>query len=120
MNKEIFFIPDGATLGGKLRSLRHINHLTPKKVLKLLYVRKFDYSLQTLYKWEEGTLSPPIQVLHALSKIYKTDISYLIEDSKMEILYLTNREKQILELMRTDDLLHNIIILIMRKIEFGR
>ena len=36
MNKEIFFIPDGATLGEKLRSLRHINHLTPKKVLKLL------------------------------------------------------------------------------------
>lgn len=119
MNKDFFYVPSGATLGEKLRSLRLLNNLTPKKVIKLLYVRKLNYSLQSIYKWEEGTLSPPLPVIHALANIYKSNFSYLIDDEEIEVIHLTNREKEILELIRTDDLFHNIIILIMRRIEFG-
>ena len=119
MNKEFFYVPSGATLGEKLRSLRLLNNLTPKKVIKLLYTRKFHYSVQSVYKWEEDILSPPLQVVHALAKIYKSDFSYIIEDEEIEVMHLTKREKEILELIRTDDLFHNIIILIMRRIEFG-
>lgn len=119
MNKEFYFVPTGATLGEKLRSLRLLNNLTPKKVIKILWTRKFHYSIQSIYKWEEDQLSPPLPVIHALSKIYKSKFSYIIDDEEIEIIHLTKREKEILELIRTDDLFHNIIILIMRRIEFG-
>ena len=119
MNKEFYYVPTGATLGEKLRSLRLLNNLTPKNVIKLLYTRKFLYSVQSIYKWEEDLVTPPLPVIHALAKIYKSKFSYIIDDEEIEIIHLTKKEKEILELIRTDDLFHNIIILIMRRIEFG-
>ena len=120
MNKEILFVPKGTTLGEKLRSLRLQNKLSAKKVLKFLYVRKLKYSLQSFYKWEEDLTSPPLPVIHALASIYNSNFSYLIEEEEVNLIFLTKREREIIELLREDDLLHNIIMLIMRRIEFGR
>ena len=63
----------------RLRTLRKQLSLSAKQVINLLSKVNQKYSLQTLYKWEEGSVMPSLNTLKELSKIYGCNISYLID-----------------------------------------
>ena len=53
-------------LSFRLRELRKSSSLTPLQVIKKLKEHNIDYSEQSVYKWEEGNVIPPLNIIVAL------------------------------------------------------
>lgn len=98
----------------KLKNLRVAQGLTGIDVIKRLKNFGMDYSLQAIYKWEDGTSKPNLQVLLALSKIYHCDISYLVEERNLTYKNLTASEIFYLHQYRNNFLFKSIAVQIMR------
>ena len=102
-------------IANKIKFLRKKNNFSVRDVKNKLKIRHMDFSEQTIYKWEEGVITPNLYVLQALSEIFDIDISYLIDDGILEFKTLTPIELFLLNLYRNDFLFQNICILIIRK-----
>lgn len=98
----------------KLKSLREAQSLNGIDVIKKLKNYGANYSLGAIYKWEDGTAKPNLEILLALSKIYHCDISYLIEERNLTYKNLTTSEIFYLHQYRNDFLFKSIAVQIMR------
>lgn len=101
-------------LGFKLKNLRKNFNLSGNDVKKKLKKQNLDYSLQSIYKWEEGASMPKLNVLMSLAKIYKCDISYLLNEKNLTYQNLTNGEIFLLDSYRNNFLFRSIAVQIMR------
>lgn len=96
-------------LSFRLRELRKSFSLSPSQVVQKLKEEDIDYSEQSVYKWEEGSVIPPLNIIVALSKIYQCHISYLIGDEDKELRKLSANEIVALRLFRADFLFRSIV-----------
>lgn len=103
----------------KLKSLRKENNFRIEKVLSKLKAENFSYSKQSVYKWEDGSSVPDIDVLQALAKIYHVNTGYLLDDNDTTLKNLTPSEIFILRLYRNDFLFRSIAVQIIRRRERG-
>lgn len=101
----------------RLKALRKQFTFSATKVIHMLSNIDKQYSIQTLYKWEEGTVTPSINTLKALANIYNCPISYLIDGENLEYKRLTSHERFLLKLYRNDFLFRSIAVQIIKKIE---
>ena len=99
-------------ISAKLRKLRRDKKYSIHTLSRLLENKNQKYSLQTIYKWEEGTILPNIYALKALSEIYECSISYLISDQQINIDVLNPRERILLNFFRNDNNFKKICILL--------
>lgn len=104
-------------LSFRLRELRKSSSLTPLQVIKKLKEHNIDYSEQSVYKWEEGNVIPPLNIIVALSKIYHCHISYLIGDEDKELRKLSANEIVTLRLFRADFLFRSIANALMTMVD---
>lgn len=100
----------------RLRTLRKQLSLSAKQVINLLSKVNQKYSLQTLYKWEEGSVMPSLNTLKELSKIYGCNISYLIDGENFEYKRLSPTENHLLNIYRTDFLFRSLIVQVIQKL----
>ena len=100
----------------RLKSLRKQLTYSATKVIRLLSKIDKKYSVQTLYKWEEGSIIPSINTLQALSKVYGCSISYLIDGENFEYKRLTASERFLLNIYRSDFLFRSIAVQILKKL----
>lgn len=100
----------------RLRALRKSAYLSASEVIEKLQDSNLDYSEQSLYKWEQGVVTPSIKTLYALSKIYNCNISYLISDDDLKFKKINDYEIAILKLYRTDFIFRNTVGQLMRYI----
>ena len=101
----------------RLKHLRKNLDMSAEKVVKLLKQENLPYSSQSIYKWEEGKALPTINTLKVLAKIYKCNISYLIDGEIYEYKRVTPIEHRLLITYRIDFLYRSIAIQIIKKIE---
>ena len=106
-----------STLSLRLRTLRKNLSLTPSQVVKYLRKNNMKYSEQSIYKWEQGAVTPKFETIKELAKIYDCNISYLVEGKKYKYLRITPSEFQILKLYRVDYLFRSIVTQIVSRIE---
>lgn len=99
----------------RLKTLRKQLAYSASKVVNILSNIDKKYSVQTLYKWEEGAVIPNLITLHALSKIYKCPLSYLVDGENLEYRRLTANERYLLNLYRNDFLFRSIAVQILKK-----
>ena len=100
----------------RLKALRKQFTFSATKVIHMLSTIDKKYSVQTLYKWEEGSVTPSLTTLKALAKIYNCPISYLMEGVNLEYKRLTTHEIFLLEMYRNDFLFRSIAVQILKKI----
>lgn len=100
----------------RLKTLRKQLSLSAKEVIILLSKVNHNYSLQTLYKWEEGSVVPSLNTLKELSKIYGCNISYLIDGENFEYKRLSPSENYLLNIYRTDFLYRSLIVQVIHKL----
>lgn len=100
----------------RLKALRKGVSLSASNVIERLQDNNLDYSEQSLYKWEQGAVTPSIKTLYALSKIYKCSISYLISNENLKFKKINDYEIAILRLYRTDFAFRNTVGQLMRYI----
>lgn len=105
-----------STLSIRLKTLRKSLSLTTLQVTKLLKKNNLNYSEQSIYKWEQGSSVPSIDILKVLAKIYDCNISYLIEGKKYKYLRVSQRECKLLDTYRTDFLLRSILTQIIKRL----
>ena len=79
-------------LSTRLKELRRISSLTTSEVIKELKSSNLDYSEQSIYKWEQGSAVPSVNIIIALAKIYKCNISYLLDEDDKELNRVTTNE----------------------------
>lgn len=104
-------------MGQRLKTLRRINHISPERVMEILYKDcKMKYSVAALYKWEENIVEPDIHILLALAYIYQSSVSYIIDDSILELHDLSIQEANMLELYRKDEVFMRIAMLMLKYI----
>ena len=101
----------------RLKALRKNLSLSSTQVIKLLSKENISYSIQTIYKWEEGSMIPSFETLKALSKIYNCNISYLLDGKEYECKRITPVENTLLTIYRTDFLFRSISTMIIKLIE---
>ncbi len=101
----------------RLKTLRKSQSLNPSQVVKRLKQYDYEYSTQSIYKWEEGSTIPPLNILYALSKIYNCGISYLLSEEIEEYKQIGPKEAIVLRLFRTDFLFRNILSMIIKFID---
>ena len=101
-------------LSTRLKELRRIASLSTTEVIKELKHSNLDYSEQSIYKWEQGNAVPSINIIIALAKIYKCNISYLLDEDEKELNKVTNNESIILKQFRNDYLFRCIANLLIR------
>lgn len=88
-------------IGNRLKTLRRINNINPKDVIKKLeYNTSKKFSLSALYKWEENLAEPNIYILMELARIYHSSVSFILDDTIIVFENLTDVEASILELFR--------------------
>lgn len=90
-------------IGSRLKTLRRINNIEPKDVIKQLerYTHK-KFSLSSLYKWEENVAEPNIYILIELARIYRSSISFILDDTIIMLENLTETEATLLNLYRNN------------------
>ena len=101
----------------RLKALRKQFTFSASKVIKILSNIDKKYSIQTLYKWEEGSVTPSLNTLKALASIYNCPVSYLINGENLEYKRLTSSESFLLNMYRNDFLFRSIAVQILKKIE---
>ena len=101
-------------LSTRLKELRRISSLSAAEVIKELKNSNLDYSEQSIYKWEQGSVVPSISIIIALAKIYNCNISYLLDEDDKELNRVTTNESIILKQFRNDYLFRCIANLLMR------
>ena len=101
-------------LSTRLKELRRISSLSTAEVIKELKNSDLDYSEQSIYKWEQGNSIPSIDVIIALAKIYKCNISYLLDEEDKALNRVTANESIVLKEFRNDYLFRCIANLLMR------
>lgn len=104
------------TLSVRLKALRKNLSMTVSQVSKLLKKNNISYSEQSIYKWEQGLVTPSLDTLNELSKIYDCNISYLIEGKKYKYLRISQSEYYLLNIYRTDFLFRSILTQVLKKI----
>lgn len=104
-------------LSCKLRDLRKNMQYTTTQVANKLKKNNANYSIQSIYKWEEGSATPEINVLILLAKIYHCNISFLIEEEQVIYKNLTASEIFLLRLFRNDFQFRSIAIQILKRFE---
>lgn len=104
-------------LSTKLKLLRKEHNYSNADIIKKLKANNYIYSKQSIYKWEDGTSSPDIDVLKVLAKIYHVNVSFLLDDGDTTIKNLTPGEIFILRLYRNDFLFRSIAVQILRRRE---
>lgn len=88
-------------IGQKLKTLRRINNITPDQVIDTLEkMIKKKFSTSSLYKWEENMAEPNIYTLIALSHIYHTSVSFILDDSIIKLENISPLETSLLKLFR--------------------
>ena len=102
-------------ISSRLKKLRKSKKYSINTLAKLLEKKNQQYSLQTIYKWEEGTILPNIYALKALSEIYECSISYFINDQEINVEALSPREKILLNFFRVDNNFKKICILLQER-----
>ena len=100
----------------RLKTLRKQLSLSAKQVITLLSKANHNYSLQTLYKWEEGSVIPNLNALKELSKIYGCNISYLMDGENFEYKRLSPSENYLLNIYRTDFLFRSLVVQVIHKL----
>ncbi len=100
----------------RLKTLRKQLSLSAKQVITLLSKANHNYSLQTLYKWEEGSVIPNLNALKELSKIYGCNISYLMDGENFEYKRLSPSENHLLNIYRTDFLFRSLVVQVIHKL----
>lgn len=101
-------------IGKKLKSLRIKNDYDIEAIQKILNKRKVNYSVSTIYKWEEGGVLPSVEVVDILCEIYGCTLSYLFESDIVDNKNLTSCEIFLLEQFRYNDNFRKIATLIYR------
>ena len=101
-------------LSTRLKELRRISSLSAAEVIKELKNSDLDYSEQSIYKWEQGSAIPSINIIIALAKIYKCNISYLLDEDDKELSKVTANESIVLKQFRNDYLFRCVTNLLMR------
>lgn len=101
----------------RLKTLRKQSSLSAKQVIYLLSKSNHKYSLQALYKWEEGMVTPKLNTIKELSKIYHCPISYLVDGKIFEYKKLTASENYVLNIYRTNFLFRSIATQIINKLK---
>lgn len=101
-------------IGKKLKSLRIKNDYNIEEIQKNLSKRKINYSISTIYKWEEGGVLPSIEVIDILCEMYGCNLSYLFESNTVDNKNLTSCEIFLLEQFRYNDNFRKIATLIYR------
>lgn len=103
------------TLGHRLKTLRRINNIAPEKVISLLEKKlEKKFSISSLYKWEEGIATPNIYIIIALSQIYHSSVSFIIDDTILKIENLTNFEASLLSLFRSNEHFMHLSMLMLK------
>lgn len=98
----------------RLKDLRKKHNMTSTFIIKKLKQYKLNYTVSSVYKWENGNAVPGVEVLTALSKIYKCNFSYLVSEEEAFYKILTTEEKLLLNYFRTDFLFRSTTVQIMR------
>lgn len=104
------------TFAIRLKTLRKSLSMTTLQVKNLLEKNNLYYSEQSIYKWEQGSSVPSIDIIKVLAKIYNCNISYLIEGKKYKYLRITQGECKLLDTYRTDFLLRSILTQIIKRL----
>lgn len=104
-------------LGYKLKLLRKLNKLSAEEVMLKLAENNIRYSVQSLYKWEEGTSKPNVYVLACLTQIYKCTINYLLSEDGEYLEKLNGNELALIKLFRIDSNFRHISILLSERFE---
>lgn len=104
-------------LGKKLKLLRKLNKLSAEQVITKLKSYNVNYSIQSLYKWEEGTSKPNVYILAYLSHIYKCTINYLLSEDEEYIEKLNGHELALIKYFRKDSNFRHISILLSERFE---
>lgn len=100
------------SIGIKIKKMRKSHNYSINDVLRLLTKKNEPYSPQTIYKWEEGTSTPSIYALKALSEIYECSITYFLDDTILTSMPLSKREHLLLKYYREDMNFKKIAILL--------
>ena len=101
--------------GKKIKQLRKLNKLKIIDVVIILKKYHLDYSIQSVYKWEEGEVLPNIFVISALANIYGCQISYLLSDETEDVKKLNSTELVLLKAFRIDTNFRNISMLLIER-----
>lgn len=101
----------------RLKTLRKQSSLSAKQVICMLSKSNRKYSLQSLYKWEEGMVTPNLNTIKELSRIYHCPMSYLVDGKIFEYKKLTATEIFLLNIYRTDFLFRSISVQIINKLK---
>ena len=76
-------------IGKKLKTLRVKNEYEIEDIKEILHKRNVQYSISTIYKWEEGSVLPSVEILDILCDLYGCNISYILENDITENKNLT-------------------------------
>ena len=101
----------------RLKALRKSEALSVSDVLTGLKQYDLTFCEQSVYKWEEGSATPSINILNVLAKIYHCNLSYLISDDDIKYKRVSNNELNILRQFRTDFLFRSAVSQLMRIID---
>ena len=93
----------------RLKTLRKEFSLSPSQVVNKLKKINFNYSEQSVYKWEQGKSIPPLD-----TTIYNCSISYLLVDESENYKKVNSSDIKVLKLFRTDFLFRSILSLMVR------
>ena len=102
-------------LSTRLKSLRKNLSYSTEKVTKLLKEKGYCFSKQSIYKWENGSAVPNINVIRALASIYQCNLSYLLNGKIYEYKRITPKENILLSAYRTDFFFRSISMQLIRK-----
>ena len=87
-------------IGKKLKALRIKNNYEIEEIRKILQKKHIQYSISTIYKWEEGDVLPNVEVIDMLCEIYGCNLTYLLENDIIENKNLTACEIFLLDQFR--------------------
>ena len=99
-------------IGKRLKQLRKLNNYSAEYVIKKLNEKNVKYSVQSLYKWEEGTVKPNIYILESLAQIYKCSLNYFLTEDIEHLTKLTAYEMVLIQYFRQDSNFRNIATLL--------
>ena len=98
--------------GKKLRKLRIKNSLTVSSLCDLLHAHNFQVKERTIYRWEQGTVTPDLNTLKILSIIYNINLSSFFENQNSKRKTLTQDETKFIKLFREDKKFFTIVLLL--------
>ena len=101
-------------IGAKLKELRKINKLSANEACELMAKYNYPICIKTLYKWEQGIVTPDIISLKTLCHIYNTSIEELFVNNNSKFVTVGSFEHKFIQMIRANNNFKKALILIVK------